>query len=341
MDDRHHQTTASTGRETTINRRCFTALALTALSGAPPAWAQDGQPINLIVPYPAGGPSDVGARRLAPELAKALNQTVVVQNMAGAGGAIAAQRLLQLPADGRTMLYGSPNELVLVPALNPAVKYKPHEFAPVGLSTRTPMVLVARTGLPVKTVDELVQYAKAQAGRELTYGSVGPGSLQHVLGAHVAALLGVKMLHVPYKGSAPMNNDLMGQQVDLAVTPLSGGTIGYVDGGKMRSLGLLTLERSPLAPNLTTVQDNSALKGVNFTIWGGLFVPASTPSTVLSPLQAAFRTMISVASLREAIAAGGGEAFPAMAAADTLALYRDDAAHYAKLVKDLDIRIDS
>ena len=161
-----------------------------------------------------------------------------------------------------------------------------------------------------------------------------------MLGAHVGALMGVKLLHVPYKGAAPMNNDVLGQQVDIAVTTLSGGTLGYVEGGKMTPLGMLTRERTPLAPNLPTVQESHALKGADFTIWGGLFVPAGTPAPLAEGLQAAFREVIAVTTLRAGIQAGGGEPMPPMTAAEQQKLYRDDAARYAKLVKDLNIRID-
>ncbi|RKJ96281.1 tripartite tricarboxylate transporter substrate binding protein [Alicycliphilus denitrificans] len=295
--------------------------------------------MTIIVPYAPGGPSDVGARLLAPELSKELRAPIVVQNIAGAGGAIAAQKLLQLPADGRTLFYGSPNEMMLVPALSPSARYKAQDFAPIGIARRSAMVLVARTELPVKNVDELVQYAKARPG-PLSYGSVGPGSFQHVLGAHVAALLGIEMVHVPYKGAAPMNNDLIGQQVDLAVTTLSSGTLGFVDSGRMRSLGLLTLERSPAAPHLATVQDSKALKGIDFTFWSGLFMAAATPAAAQAGLQAAFRKVVALPSVRDAMLAGGGEPVPPMPAAELQALFRDESVRYSKLVKDLGIRID-
>ncbi|WP_213958098.1 tripartite tricarboxylate transporter substrate binding protein [Variovorax sp. dw_954] len=324
---------------TRFTRRGAAALALTGLAAGRAAWAQDSQPVTIIVPYPAGGASDIVARRIAPHLAKALKMPVVVQNIPGAGGAIGAQKLLASPADGRTLFYGSPNELILVPTLNAAVKYKPTAFVPVGITTRTPMILVARTGLPVKNADELQKYAR-NAPRELTYGSVGAGSFQHVLGAHIGALMGVKLLHVPYTGAAPMYNDMLGQQVDIAVATLSGGALDYVKGGKVTSLGMLTRERSPLAPQFATVQESHALKGVNFTTWGGLFVRATTPAPLVERLQAAFREAIAVTTLRAGIRSGGSEPMPPMTAAEQHKLYRDDAARYAKLVKDLNIRIE-
>ncbi len=318
---------------------CACVLALAATAALNGAQAQDKPVLNIIVPYPAGGPSDTSARRLAPELSKQLGQTVIVQNIGGAGGAIAAQNVLQSSPDGLTLMYATPNEVILVPAINPNAKYKPQDFTPIGVATRTPMMVVARTGLPVSNIDELIQYGKS-AGRELTYGSVGPGSFQHILGAHMASQTKLNMIHVPYKGAAPLINDILGQQVDLMVTTLS--TVRtFVDAGKIRSLGMMTKERSPLTPGTPTVNEGQSLKGMDFGLWGGLVAPANTPQAAQERLNEAFNRVINLQSVRDGIAASGGEPQPAMGLQELRKLYQGDAERYRELVKKLNIRVEN
>ncbi|UUZ75079.1 tripartite tricarboxylate transporter substrate binding protein [Polaromonas sp. P1(28)-13] len=315
------------------------ALALVAMAALNGAQAQDKPVLNIIVPYPAGGPSDTSARRLAPELSKQLGQTVIVQNIGGAGGAIAAQKVLQSSPDGLTLMYASPNEVILVPAINPNAKYKSQDFTPIGFATQTPMMVVARTSLPVNNIDELIQYGKS-TGRELTYGSVGAGSFQHILGTYLASQTKLNMIHVPYKGGAPLNNDILGQQVDLMVTSMS-AVHNFVEAGKMHALGMMTKERSPLMPGIPTVNEGRSLKGMDFWLWAGLVAPANTPLAVQERLNKAFNQVIILQSVRDGIAASGGEPQPPMGLQELRKLYQSDAKRYPNLVKALNIRIEN
>ena len=168
------------------------------------------KPVSLMVPYPAGGLSDVLARLVNVPLAKHLNQPVIVENLGGVSGAIAAQKVLTAPSDGYYLFQGSPNELILSPLANAAVKFKSEDFRLVQIIGAAQIAFLARKDIPANTVDELLDYARkvAKDGKPLTYASVGPGSFYHLLGEQLSKVTGIEMTHVPYKGGAPANQDL-------------------------------------------------------------------------------------------------------------------------------------
>ena len=180
-------------------RRVAATLAGLALAGAAVAQAFPTRPVTLMVPYPAGGPSDAVARSLNNTLGKHLGQSVVVDNLGGATGGIAAQKVLAAPSDGYMVFQGSPNELILSPLANLAVKFKSEDFRLVQMIESTHIALVVRPDLPASNADELVAYARQQAaaGKPITYASVGPGSFYHLLGEHLSTETGVPMVHVP------------------------------------------------------------------------------------------------------------------------------------------------
>lgn len=300
----------------------------------------DKRPVTLIVPYPAGGPSDVGARRLVPDLERELGQTVVVENVAGATGAIGTQRLTQSDPDGLTLMYGSPNELILVPATNPAVKYRSTDVVNVGLVTTTPLVLVTHGGSPFKSADEMVAWLRTDPKRELTYGSVGIGSMQHLAAARLATLSNLRMLHVPYKGAAPMLTDLMGQQIDVSVMTLTGGTLGHIQSGKLRSLGVLSTKRTPLAEELSTINESKSFRSVEFTLWGGLFVTSRTPIAIQQRLNDAINRVVGQTAIRAQIQASGGQPAGAMTLEQLNARYVRETSQYEEIAKALNIRVD-
>ena len=193
-------------------------LAVSALGSA---WAQNypSKPISLVVPYPAGGPSDFFARKLQPDAAAKLGQPMIIENIGGAGGAIGMSKLVHAPADGYTLSAGSPMELVLAPMAIQGVKYKSEDFKLVAQFTTTTTILVVRNSLNVKTVDELLALARKNTDKPLSYGSVGPGSLYHLIGEKFSQVTKLQMLHVPYKGIAPLLSDLMGGQIGQNSAP--------------------------------------------------------------------------------------------------------------------------
>lgn len=263
------------------------------------------KPVTLMVPYPAGGVSDVIARTLNVTLAKHLGQPVIVENLGGAGGAIAAQKVLHSPADGHLIFQGGPNELILAPLSNSAVKYKSEEFRLVQMITINPMAVLARKDLPVNNGDELIAYAKkaADAGTPMTYASVGPGSMYHLLGEHMSKQTGIAMTHVPYKGGAPAQQDLMGGLVDIFMTPFGKSHGQLVDDGKLKVVGVLSSERQAMFKKAPTLNESKALKGFVFEMWSGYFVRKDTPESVVQALHKALSEVANDPAVRAALEA--------------------------------------
>ncbi|MCG2591759.1 tripartite tricarboxylate transporter substrate binding protein [Ramlibacter sp. XY19] len=315
-----------------------TVLLATASVHAP---AADPAVVTLLVPYAPGGPSDVGARRIAPELERELGLNVVVQNIAGATGAIALQKLLEAPPDGRTLVYGSQNELILVPATNSAVRYRPDEFAPVALVVRTPLALVTHSGAPYLTAEELVTFLRADPRRHVNYGSPGVGSIQHLAAAALASSARrLQWTHVPYKGVGPMLADLLGQHIDVSVVTLTGGTLDHLKSGKLRSLGVLSPARSPLAEDLATINEQSMFRQIDYSSWGGLFVSARTPDGIQEKLNHAMQRVMADTYLRARIFANGGEPAAPMTLAQLRTRYAVETANYQRIAAERQIRVD-
>jgi tripartite-type tricarboxylate transporter receptor subunit TctC len=279
------------------------ALGISASALAQPAFPS--RPVTLMVPYPASGLSDLIARKVNTVLAKELGQPVVIENLGGAGGAIAAQKVLNAPSDGHMLFQGSPNELILAPLAITAVRYKPEDFRPVQRVALAPMVIVSRADLPVKNADELAAYARqmAQQGKPITYASVGNGSFYHLLGEQMAKAMGTQMLHVPYKGGAPILQDLLGGRIDIFITPYGAPHIAMVKEGRLKFVAALSKERQPLIPQVPAVDESRALKGFHYTIGTGYFVKADTPEPVVQALNAALGRVLADPELRTALAA--------------------------------------
>lgn len=286
-------------------RRAAALLAGLALAGTAAAQAFPSRPVTLLVPYPAGGLSDVIARTISTTLGRHLGQPVVVENLGGASGGIAAQRLLSLPADGHVIFQGSPNELVLAPLSNAAIKYKAEDFRLVQMISLNPMAVFARKDLPAANGEELLAFARKSAaeGKPLTFASVGPGSMYHLLGEHLSKVAGTPMTHVPYKGAAPAFQDLMGGLVDIFITPYGKGQVALVDEGKLKAVAVLSAEpQEPLkkAPPLANVP---ALRGFVFDTWSGYFVRKDTPEAVVQALHKALGEVANDPAIRAALEA--------------------------------------
>lgn len=273
-----------------MNRRTV-LVALAAGAAAPVALAQTGRHVTIIVPQPAGNPSDVFARKLQPLMQRALGQTVIVENQPGAGGAIGVQRMLNLPADGMTAVMVSQTEPILTPATLASVRYKPGQMRPIGLLGRTSYILAGRPDLPAQTHAELLALARKadKAGKPLSFGHIGQGSMIHLMGAQWAQLCGVQLSHIPYRGVPPAVQDLAGAQIDLSFVPLGGLALDLIQTGKLRAFGS-TAEQSPaLLPNAAPLKTlEPALRSFVHTAWGALLVPRSVPDAATQRLHAAF-----------------------------------------------------
>lgn len=326
------------------HRKRFTLKRTTALIAgmtlAASAMAQSGKPLTLMVPYPAGGVSDVIARIVSPVLAKHLERNVIVENLGGAGGAIAAQRVLNLPADGNIIYQGSPNELILTPMAVAAVKHKSEDFRPVQSITLNEMIVFARKDLPVGNGDELAAYAAkmAKEGRPLTYASVGPGSLYHVLGEQMSKVLNVPMTHVPYKGGAPATQDLMGGLVDIFITPYGKSYVELVNSGKIKAVAALSAERQASFKSVPTLNESKALKGFTFDTWQTYFVRKDTPEPVVQALHKALSEVANDTGVRTTLEAQGMIVPKPLALDKVTKSYSDEIAQYRAIAKSINLQ---
>ena len=275
-------------------RLTFVIAAAAAAAGlsAAPAMAQGGYPsksVLLIVPTAAGGTTDLSGRMAAQALAPVLGQSVVVDNKGGGNGAIAANLVKRADADGYTLLMQYSGYHVISPHLVKAKSWEQGDFAPVANVLSAPQIIVVRADLPVKTLAELVSYAKANPGK-LNYASSGNGSLQHVTGAMLEQQAGAKMVHVPYKGTGPALQDLLGGQVDLTF-----GTappfMPHVQSGKLRVLAVTGKQRLPSLPAVPTTAE-AGYAGVNATSWFAIFAPKATPQPVIDKLTADIKKVV-------------------------------------------------
>lgn len=278
-----------------IQRRQIAAVAIAIAGlglGGTAALAQGGYPaktITMIVPAAAGGTTDLAARMAAQALAPVIGQSVVVDNKGGGNGSIAASLVKRAEADGYTLLMQYSGYHVISPHLTKARIWEQGDFQPVANVLSAPQIIVVRSELPVKTLAELVAYAKANPGK-LNYASSGNGSLQHVTGAMLEQQAGIKMVHVPYKGTGPALQDLLGGQVDLTF-----GTappfMPHVQSGKLRVLAVTGTQRLPSLPDAPTTAE-AGYAGVNATSWFAVFAPAATPKPVIDKLTADLKKVV-------------------------------------------------
>ncbi|MCU4121945.1 tripartite tricarboxylate transporter substrate binding protein [Variovorax sp. N23] len=292
------------------SRRRLLAAAGAALCLAIPAFAQaqapaptyPTKPVKLVVPYPPGGPTDIVARLVAQKLSDAMGQQFIVDNRPGAGGNTGAELVARSPADGYTLVVATTAHAIN-PSLFKNLGYSlSKDFAPVSLLTSGPLVIVANPSLPAKNVAELIALAKAKPG-ELNFASSGNGQSTHLSAELFAAMAGVKMNHIPYKGSAPALTDTMGGQTQLMFdTMLS--AMPHVKGGKLKALAVTSAARSPVAPDVPTVAE-SGLPGYEAIAWNGLLAPAGTPPEVLARLSAELKKVLAAPDVKDKFEAQG------------------------------------
>ena len=283
------------------NRKQFTTLAIAALAMGlgSAAWAQGAYPtktVTMVVPTAAGGTTDLSARMVAQALAPVLGQSVVVDNKGGGNGNIAASIVKRAEADGYTLLMQYSGYHVISPHLTKVAQWAQSDFQPIANVISAPQIIVVRADLPVKTLPELIAYAKANPGK-LNYASSGNGSLQHVTGAMLEQQGGIKMVHVPYKGTGPALQDLLGGQVDLTF-----GTappfMPHIASGKLRVLAVTGKQRLPSLSQVPTTAEAGYPK-VNATSWFALFAPAATPKPVVDKLAADVRAVVQSAAFQQ------------------------------------------
>jgi tripartite-type tricarboxylate transporter receptor subunit TctC len=271
-------------------------------------------PLRMIVAFPPGGGADVAARIVAQELGQQLGQSVVVENVAGAGGTIGASRAAQATPDGYTLFLGTPSTHGTNPAVYPKLPYDPvKDFAPIAFLGSSPFMLITRPDFKASTVKELIAEAKAHPG-ELNYASYGNGSINHLIGENFLSLADIKAGHVPYRGGAPAMQDLMASRVDYT---FDGSTaLGQIRSGKVKVLGVGTPQRWSVLPNVPTIAE-AGVPGFEAFTWYGLFAPAATPKPIVDALNAKVNAAIQTPSAKEAFAKQSID--PAGGAPDVLA----------------------
>ncbi|MEB0111675.1 tripartite tricarboxylate transporter substrate binding protein [Variovorax sp. RTB1] len=311
-----------------------TTLAATSLLTAFPATAQDSaypkQPITLVVPYPAGGPTDAMARVLGQKLGNRLGQQVIIDNRGGAGGGIAAELVARAPGDGYTLFFGTTGALAINPSLYAKLRYDPvKDFVPVSLMATTMNVLVTSPQIPAKNLNELIALAKAKPG-ELTYGSAGNGTSNHLSGELFRSTADIQINHIPYKGSAPALVDLLGGRLSMMFDTIAQQTQN-IAAGKVHALAVTGTRRSPLLPNVPTAQE-AGLKGYDVTIWYGLLAPKGTPAPVIDRLNREMVAVMSTDDMKKRMDADGSEA-RTTTPTEFAALIKSDTAKWAPVVK--------
>ncbi|HET7199065.1 MAG TPA: tripartite tricarboxylate transporter substrate binding protein [Burkholderiales bacterium] len=304
---------------------CMGVASLASAQGYP------AKPVHLVVPFPAGGVVDTTARLLQPKLSEGLGQPVIIDNRPGAGGNIAADFVAKSAADGYTLLITTHGHAISAGLYRKLPYDTARDFAPVTQIASSFLVLVANPGVPARSVKELLALARARPGK-LNYGSTGLGAPPHLVGELFKQTTGIDVVHVPYKGDAPMYQALLSGEVDFAFGPL-GNAIQHIRSGKLRALGMTNPRRSPAIPDVPTMVE-AGVPGFELTGWLGLFAPAGTPRPAVDRL---YEDMAkAIAQARERFPALGYE--PVGSTPDEFAArFKSDITLYARIIRDAKI----
>jgi tripartite-type tricarboxylate transporter receptor subunit TctC len=316
-------------------RRTLVTLLLAALAPAVLAQTYPAKPVRLVVPYPAGGTTDIVTRAVAPVLAESLGQPVIVENKAGAGGTIGTAEAARAVPDGYTLLVAFDNHSVNH-YLYQNLPYDPLKaFAPVSLMVQSPLLLVGAPNFAPSNVRELVDYGRANPGK-LNYGSTGTGNSSHLASLALAQREGFQAVHVPYKGGGPLVNDLLGGQVNFAFAsmPLF---VQHVKGGKLKALGVAGRERAPQLPQVPTVAET--LPGFEAQSWVAMFAPAGTSQPVLARLARDVRTALQRPDLKERLL-GQGFIVVGSTPEELGAYFRAESDKWGKVIRDLNVTLE-
>lgn len=310
--------------------------AILIASGSAMAQAWPSKTITMIVPFAAGGTTDVLARTLGQELSKSLGQPVIVDNRPGAGATLGAGIVARSSPDGYTLLIGAVHHTIATSVYKNLTYDFQKSFAPVTTLAMVPNVLVVNPTVPAKNVQELLALAKAAPGK-YSYGSNGAGTGQHLIGAQFEILGGVKLLHVPYKGSGPLTTDLLGGQINMSFDTIP-PVISHIKAGRLRPLAVTTIKRSPALPDVPTL-DESGMTGFDLGTWFGVLVPAATPKEIVDRLNTEIVKIVQSPAYKKKMEEIGAESI-GNTQAQMATQIKEDTERFAKIVKEAKITID-
>ena len=314
----------------------FTVAAGAALVASPSAQADDwpARPISVTVPFPPGGTTDVIARALGEKLTQRLGQPVIVENRPGAGATLGAEFVARAKPDGYTLLVGAVHHTIASSVYKKLNYDFGKDFAPITTIAMVPNVLVVNAATPVKTVDELVTLVKAEPAKA-TYGSNGNGTAQHLIGTQFSQLTGATLMHVPYRGSAPITTDLLGNQILMSfdtVTPV----LPYIKAGKLRALAVTTAKRSSALPDVPTLAE-AGMSRFDIGTWFGVLAPVATPRPIVERLSKEMTEIIHSDDFRKRMADIGAE--PIGNSSEEMARQiQQETERFAVLVREAEIR---
>ena len=311
--------------------------AAATFAAASGAWAQ-GYPtraIKLVVPFSAGGSTDIIARLTAEQMRKELGQAVVVENVGGAAGALGTLQVKSATPDGYTLLIATVSTMIVYPAAHPKPQYALDDFVPITNIASMPNVMTVNPKFPAKDLNEFIKIVKANPDK-YTYATSGVGSINHMLGESFQAYAGVKLVHVPYKGSGPAMQDVMGGQVDLLFDQFPSSK-NFVDTGKLKAIAAISPQKIPGYPNIMTMAD-AGMKDFTDEAWYGVMAPAATPPDVVAKLTAGMQKALSNPELRARIEQLGARPV-GNSSAEFTAQIRREIERMRKLIKDRNIKL--
>jgi tripartite-type tricarboxylate transporter receptor subunit TctC len=309
-------------------------LLAVSLACALPAAAQDypSKPVQIIVPFPPGGGTDLLARVMAEKLRERFGQPVTVENRSGAAGNIGAEAVYKAPADGHTLLFTQPAPIVVNKALYGKLGFEPERFVPLALVSIQDIMLAANPKLPASDLKELIAYARANPGR-LNFGSSGAGSAPHLAAELFASMAGVKMVHVPYKGSGESQSATLAGHVDLTFFAFS-TALRHTKAGKLRAIAVGGAKRNPQAPDVPSISE--VLPGYSAASWTALFAPPGTPAPVVQKLTSAAAEILRMPDVQKRLADQGDESAD-MTPAQLAEFLREERERWGSLIKTLGI----
>jgi len=317
-----------------LRSRIVTALALAAAATAAIAQPYPSKPVRIIVAFPPGGGTDIVARTISPRLSEALGQQVVVDNRAGAAGVVGTEIAAKSPPDGYALFMGTLGNLSVNPLLYPKLPFDvTRDFAPLMQVVAVTFMLYVHPSFPVKTVKDLVALAKSRPG-QINYASSGAGGAPHLAAELFNSMAGVKMIHIPYKGSALSFTDVMGGQVPLTFDSLTQG-LPYVQGGRLRAVATLGPKRTAVLPDVPTVGET--LRGYEVVNWFGLVVPAGTPRDIVTRLHAEILKILRTPEIHDRLVSLGSD--PVGSTPEEFgAFMKSETAKWARVIKEANIR---